>query len=299
MHPDPSHGPSRDTLIAKLARLTSASIQGDYNPHTRFEWPASLPDAAWWMSPQLLSVYDTPLMRELEEPQLQRLSKWESLNFYSLNIHGIRELMIEVARRLHTPGYELFAEFFHRFLGEENDHMWFFAEFCLRYGKIYPDKSVKLERADDGHSAEAENFLIFSRILMFEEIVDYFNTRMGKDESLPPLIRHINAVHHEDESRHIAGGRQIVATLFDRLAAKVSLAQLAQIGAYLKTYLTASVESLYNPGAYRDAGVPDAYRHRRELPQLPARKPHHQAFTQRTVKFFSQLDGIIEKEFTP
>ena len=41
------------------------------------------------------------------------------------------ELLIEVMRRLHTPGYEIPTPYFHHFIGEENEHMWFFAEFCL------------------------------------------------------------------------------------------------------------------------------------------------------------------------
>jgi hypothetical protein len=48
-----------ERLLSKLEKLTSASVSGDYNPYTRFNWPLSLEDDQWWMSPQLLSVYDT------------------------------------------------------------------------------------------------------------------------------------------------------------------------------------------------------------------------------------------------
>jgi hypothetical protein len=72
-------------------RLTHLSVRGDYTPFKLFNWPDRLPDQEWWMSPELLSVYDTPLMDELDATTLKRLSKWESINFYSLNVHGIRE----------------------------------------------------------------------------------------------------------------------------------------------------------------------------------------------------------------
>src|SRR5713101_2272728 len=116
-----------DTLRTTLQRLVAASVSGYYNPYVTFEWPAELPPEQWWMSPDLLTVDDTPLMGELDGNTLRALSKWESINFYSLNVHGIRELLVEVVRRVHTPGFEEMSEFFHHFTGEENEHMWFFA----------------------------------------------------------------------------------------------------------------------------------------------------------------------------
>src|SRR5258707_12819903 len=86
------------------------------------------------MSPELTTTHGAELAETLTREQLFALSKQESINFYSLNVHGIRELLIEVVGRIHTPGFETPSEFFHHFIGEENEHMWFFAEFCLRYG---------------------------------------------------------------------------------------------------------------------------------------------------------------------
>lgn len=289
-----------EKLVTKLERLTAASVAGDYNPHARFEWPSSLPEGQWWMSRELLSVHGTPLADELGEAQLQRLSKWESINFYSINVHGIRELLVEVSSRLHLPGYEMLAEFFHRFLGEENDHMWFFAQFCNRYGgKLYPDKSVKFPVAAELQAPEVETFLIFARILIFEEIVDHFNICMGRDVTLHPLIRQLNAVHHEDESRHIAGGREIVRFLYAKLAATRSPEHMVSLAAYLKNYIKASIESLYNSAVYRDAGLPDPFKLRNQVVGLPQRKEHHRRFVQRTVSFLSRLDGLVEEDFVP
>jgi hypothetical protein len=170
---------SDERFGATLEKLTTSSIKNHYNVYQRFKWPDSLPADTLWMSPELLSVYGTPVMEQLDEPTLKRLTKWESINFYSLNVHGIRELIIEVTRRIHAAGYEVPSEFFHRFIGEENDHMWFFAQFCLRYGpKIYPDRSLRFPGTAD---PLAEDFLVFARIVIFEELVDYYNMKMGRD----------------------------------------------------------------------------------------------------------------------
>jgi hypothetical protein len=292
-------GDETASLAARLERLTQQSVAGDYNAFTRFEWIDKMPEGQWWMSKELLSVYDTPMMETLSETQLKALSKWESINFYSLNIHGIRELLVEIARRLHAPGYEVPAEFFHRFLGEENDHMWFFAQFCRKYGKIYPDKSIKFPPNTLLDTPDIDTFFIFCRILIFEEIVDQFNMRMGRDESLHPLIQKINAVHHEDESRHIAGGREIIKQHWAKVKPTLSAEQLTAIDNYLKNYLTKSVESLYNAAAYQDAGIPEPFKRRNELFKMPARKKHHRMYVKRSTLFLHQIGALSDKEFTP
>jgi para-aminobenzoate N-oxygenase AurF len=273
--------------VPAVHRLIDLSINTYYNPYTRFEWPDSLIDDQWWMSRDLLTVFDTPFMERISERQLMALSKWESINFYSLNIHGIRELLLEVTKRIHSSGYEQHSEFFHHFIGEENEHMWFFAKFCLKYGgKVYPDKTVKIETG--ALEPDIETFLVFARIMIFEEIVDFFNSRMAKDNSLHPIIQEVNSVHHEDESRHIAFGRQLLKQLHSSLSSRYAPEELIEIGNYLNRYLDASIQSLYNPAVYRDAGIPDPYQFRRELLQYPSRMPQHERFLKRTKEFLEK-----------
>lgn len=280
--------------VNSLDRLVELSVDTYYNPYKSFQWADDLPDEQWWMPADLLTVYGTRFMREFDEAQLMRLSKWESINFYSLNIHGIRELLIEVTRRIHMPEFEVPSEFFHHFIGEENEHMWFFARFCLKYGsKIYPDKTIKMNAGE--MEPDVETFLVFARILIFEEIVDYFNVKIGKDESLHPVIRQVNNVHHQDESRHIAFGRQIVKRLHQRVSEKYDPARMSELETYLKRYIETSLQSFYNPAVYRDAGVPEPYKLRSELVKEPARKIYHEKILSRTTDFLVK-SGIISKE---
>lgn len=282
-----------DGFAKILDNVVQLSISSYYNPYKSFEWVDSLPDEQWWMSRDLMSVYGTQKMEQLTEAQLMLLSKWESTNFYSLNIHGIRELMMEVTKRIHSPGFEVPSQFFHHFLGEENEHMWFFAQFCLKYSsKIYPDR---MRMDPEVLEPDVESFLVFSRILIFEEIVDYFNIRMGRDTTLHPLIRKINSVHHQDESRHVIFGRQMVEHLHSKLREKYSQERLLELEQYLKRYLLAIIQSLYNPAVYRDAGIADPYDFRLELMNDPARKPHHERFVKRNVDFFIK-SGIFKQE---
>lgn len=281
------------SVTETLNRLVDDSTEHHYNPYTRFEWAGELAGDQWWMSPELMSTAGTAAAAELDERRLMRLSKWECVNFFSLNIHGIRELLIEVTRRIHTPGFETPSEFFHRFLGEENGHMWFFAQFCLRYGKkIYPDRALRVDSEERDTAVTA--FLVFARILIFEELVDHFNIRMGRDERLHPLIRQVNQVHHDDEWRHIVMGRRLVEHLYRPLRDRDDPRLLAYLDDYLRRYTVAALQTLYNPAMYRDAGIDDPYRFRAALVADPARAPHHESFVKRNTGFLLS-NGIISR----
>ncbi|MEV6908156.1 diiron oxygenase [Amycolatopsis sp. NPDC051071] len=275
-----------------LDRLSSKSIDDYYNPYQMFEWPDSLPERMWWMSPELTTTHGSEFAATLSEDQLFALSRFESINFYSLNVHGIRELLIEVVARIHTAGFETPSEFFHHFIGEENEHMWFFAEFCLRYGKkIYraPAAGVTIPPAS---SAKVESLLVFARILIFEELVDHYNSQMARDERLHETIRAINRIHHQDESRHIAFGRELVEHLYGDLKKTATEEELAEVSAYLRRYLSYSFESLYNPQAYRDAGIENPLELRRALLDAPTRPETEKQVFRKTLKYLERT-GIL------
>lgn len=288
--------PVTERFLDVLERLSEKSVEDYYNPYQRFDWPEKLDEDRLWMSPELLTPYGTPYFDELGEETLRRLSKWESVNFYSLNVHGIRELLIEVVHRIHMPGFEVPSDFFHHFIGEENEHMWFFAEFCRRYGdKIYPSTAL---RADAAWEPEVENFLVFARILFFEELVDHYNSRMAQDETLCDTIRQVNRIHHQDESRHIAFGRELVSLLFLRMREAVSQERLREVENYLKRYVSFSVNSLYNPHVYRDAGIADPLGLRNALLADERRRVHERRAIRKPLAFFLKT-GIFSDDTLP
>ncbi|MER6399618.1 diiron oxygenase [Kitasatospora sp. NPDC001603] len=273
-----------------LDRLTTKSIDDYYNPYKLFEWPDSLPEEMWWMSPELTTTHGTEAARRLTEKELHALSRYESINFYSLNVHGIRELLIEVTKRIHTTGFETPSDFFHHFIGEENEHMWFFAEFCLRYGrKIYRQPvgaNVEIPRSN------VESLLVFARILIFEELVDHFNSRMALDDRLHETIRGINRIHHQDESRHIAFGRELVTALAADVRQTSTEEEMRDIAGYIRRYMTYSFETLYSPQVYRDAGIKDPHGLRRQLLESPQRAEFEQSVYRKTAKYLEKT-GLI------
>lgn len=279
----PSRVGNSDRLRGLLDRLSSMSVEDYYNPYRIFEWPDLLPDDMWWMTPSLMTVHETEVAKELSTEQLQAISKYESINFYSLNVHGIRELLIEVIGRIHTAEFAEASEFFHHFIGEENEHMWFFAEFCLRYGpKIYQRPRGGAETIPPKN---AESLLVFTRILIFEELVDHFNSKMALDGELHDTIRQINRIHHQDESRH---GFREQATDED----------LTNISNYLKRYLVFSFESLFNPRVYRDAGLADPLGVRSRALTDPRRSKFEQQVFRKTLAFLVRIGMIGDRDLS-
>jgi acyl carrier protein len=285
--------PQERKLKTVLEKISHQSVSGHYNPYVRFDWPELLDEDRYWMSQELMSLHGTPFADWLTEAQKQKLSKWESINFYSLNVHGIRELLHEAVERVQASAYEAISIYLHHVIGEENAHMWFFAKFCKQYGgKIYAANAVPTQKRSE---QDLEDFLVFSRIVIFEEIVDHYNTHMGKDASLAPIIQELNRVHHEDEARHVAFGRTLLSALWPPLKEKYDEKKLAEVAHYLKRYMKNSLRSLYNPETYRDAGIESPEHFAEMLFSYPGRQEHHVRALKRTYGFFHSL-GVFKEE---
>lgn len=277
-----------EPVVLELDRLEQMAESGYYNPYTMFDWPETIEPDMPWMSESLTTLAGTPMWDELTREQQIALTRYEAINFFSLNIHGIRELMSEVVMRIHERTYANISEFLHHFIGEENEHMWFFAQFCLRYGgKLYPAQPTLKADSVEHLSPVAREMIVFARILIFEEIVDHYNAYMATDMTLPHIAREINRVHHQDESRHVAFGRMVFVNLLGQVA-KRDPDEVPLVAEYLENYLQYSIGTLYNPAAYRDAGIPDALALRRRALEHPARVEAHDKVLKRTRKFLSK-----------
>ena len=271
---------------ATVDRLTALSIRNKTNPFLDIAWPESrqrmscgcpqTDDGAWHPGVTL-----TP-------EQLLRLSKWESIWFYSFNVHGERHLLRDVLNCMHSPGYEDVSDYMHHFVCEENNHSWFFFHFLhslrrqglCRQALAIPGAAIKARR---------QCLPIFARILILEEMLDYYNVIIAADEAVPAVIRELNALHHYEEARHMAFGRAIVADLFDKARKNCTDEDIDECRAYLDRYIGWCLDSLYYPAMYRDAGIADAYQFRNAVMADPGRQSHHDAMTAKVRKFFAKI----------
>jgi hypothetical protein len=223
----------------------------------------------------------------------QRVSRFEAVNFFSLNIHGEKALMAGLAQRLYVPDCREASRYLHHFLEEENRHMAAFASYCLACaGHIYPDRKLAVPRV----LAEGEeDFLFFTRVLIFEEIVDVYNRRMARDPRLTPAARSINRMHHADESRHLAFGRKMVTRLFERYRPRWEPEMIVSVREALASYAQMAWKEYYNPSAWRDAGLVDAYALRDLAWQDPHQRRHRREISSGWIRFLLG-QGVLEEE---
>ncbi|MBA3773792.1 MAG: diiron oxygenase [Ramlibacter sp.] len=281
-----------------LGRLSQLSRRHQYDPYVRFDWPAQIDRSRPWCDEDLLTTYGTTFHAELTEEQMIALSHWECLNFFSLNVHGIKGALEFLMRSIYEKRYRVFSEYLHFFMAEENFHMWFFAKFCLDYtGKIYP--SIAMPAVKTGDPVEQDLYM-FASTLIFEEYVDFYNNKVGRNAKVPDLLREINHQHHVDESRHIAFGREVVKYLYAQLLAQDESEQAApRVRLQVQRIFVYFIGLMYNPAVYQDAGLaavsglPNATALRNHLRNDPTRRQFHQQWFERTAGFFVK-QGILE-----
>ena len=282
---------SLQPLAQKLLKLSEAN---HYNLYSAIEWPDHLRSEGFAMSEPLMSLAGTDVYGQLSDETRWRLSFCELVNFFSMNVHGERDLISELASRIHGPGTGEFAPYLHSFIDEENKHMYLFSTFCLNYaGKIYPVK--KTHFPSDG-SRLVQNLRFFVKVLIFEEIVDYFNSKMMQDSSLECVVREINHFHHDDEARHIVFGRDQVENLVMGIRESISEDEFGRMRAYFTAYLHSTLRELCNPDVYRDAGLPEPYAIRRLALASPGHLAVTRAATERCRRFLLGV-GLLEENW--
>jgi hypothetical protein len=246
--------PRSKRLEATTRRLAAESVGAFANPHTRFSWPARPPGDRLAMSEALLPLAGHPLYRQLDDGQRWRLGLLETVNFFSLNIAGERELMTGLASRLYGNGPVYVSRYLQHFLHEENAHTAVFAQFCLDYGGlIFRDRQVKFPQQ---FVPGEEEFVFFARTLIFEEIAHFYNRQLAADAGVWVLVRDINRYHAEDEARHIAFGRLYVSEMWERYGTQWSPEDKLRIGGYLSRYIQTVQRSYVNPDVYHHVGLP-------------------------------------------
>ena len=284
------------TLAELTTRLCRVSREQAIDPFSRLTWPEDMTRDQWFMSPELISLYDTDAWSGLGESERRILSFFELINFFSINIHGERMLIEGLAKRLYRKNTETISPYLHHFLDEENKHMFYFGRFCNAYaGKVYAEKRFAVER---DYAEGEEEFLFFARVMVFEEMVDIYNRRMAKDDRIVPLAREINWLHHFEEARHLAFGRRLVAELFDAWRDRWQPDVCRRVGEELAQYLDATWKEYFNPEVYKDAGIGDAYALRRRVLESAEVGKRKKAICGRSARTLLELGLLGEESIT-
>lgn len=274
-----------------VKKLCQASIQHYSNPYEQ-EWSETLDPDCWYTSPELISLYGLDAYNNLTELEQKRLSFFEAVNFFSLNINGEKAFVQGLTPFLYKKAYKETSAYMHHFLDEENKHMIYFGNFCMRYaGKVYQDKKMMFNRE---YAKGEEEFLFFTKVMVFEEISDAHNIKMSKDDRLAPIARKINLMHHQDETRHLVFGRQMVKDLFETHSPNWSQETMKGIREYVKNYILATWKEYYNPEVYTDSGLSNAFQLREAALLDPNCRQHREKMSSKCIKFLLENKILLE-----
>lgn len=284
-----------DVFQKRVSQLSQMSVDKHVLAFNRFNWPSKISNNDWWFSPNALTIANSDMELNFDEIQKKQLAKWECINFFSLNYTGELELIQEVSRILNQVKIGDAKNYLHHLIDEENQHMWYFNQFCQRYvGKVYPNKKFQLQKQKI--SKEVDHFLVFARVLIFEEIGHFFNIKNAKDPLVHPFIREINQAHYHDEARHIAFGRKVLQKLAEQLPEESSCRYFIRDELIKSIHI--NIGALYNPLAYKDAGIERGMMLRESLLTDPGRMSiHMEQMLPGVIKALSQCEIELE-EFT-
>jgi len=247
------------TALADVSKKLSVSSRRHFiDPSEAIDWPDAISGSEWCMSPELTSLYGAPTWNSMTEAQQKKLCFREAINFFSVNLHGEAALLEGIARRVNCERFADISEYLRHFIDEENKHSMWFARFCSRYaGAVYPQR--KLSFPTEVEQTEAD-FVFFSQITLFEELVDRFNVLMAADTRLCQVVRDINRLHHADETRHLHFGRKVMLDMWQRWSPAWSSETADRIRVSLDQYVETVWRELFNPAVYADAGISEPAR---------------------------------------
>jgi hypothetical protein len=190
-------------------RLLKGSIKRSYAPVVDIDWAAPLDEGKYFLPPQVLSLYGTPMWESMTEAQRIEMSRQEAANILSVGIWFENILNQALLRSLlHTDPSSLHARYMLTEMGDECRHMTMFGRAIEQMGA----KPYKLR----GYQAVGVNVLpklfrgtmLWVAALIGEEIFDATQRRTLDDPELQPMVKRLMQIHVTEEARHIRFARE-------------------------------------------------------------------------------------------
>ena len=269
-------------------RLLRSSARMSYDPEVDLDWDAPLVDGLWFMQPERISLYGTPMWERLTPEQRIELSKHEVASIASVGLWFEIILMQMMARELYdqdprTPR----TQYALTELGDECRHSIMFGKAIAKCGVPAYGPVPHVHRLGRVFKSISSGVSAYASILVAEELLDRWQREMMKDERVQPLIRMVSRVHVLEEARHMTFAREEVARAVPQLS-KPALAWHRTITAQT-AFMVA--RTLVNPAIYKAVGLDPRAARRQAMAN-----PHYQqtlAWMGERVVGFLDGQGLI------
>jgi hypothetical protein len=269
-------------------RLLRSSARQSYDPDVDIDWDAPLVEGAWFMQPERLSLYGTPMWDAMAQEQRIELSRHEVASIASVGLWFELILMQLMARELYDedPRAER-TQYALTELGDECRHSVMFGRAIARCGAPAYGPTPHVHRLGRGFKTLAAGVSTYASILVAEEILDRWQRELMRDDRVQPLIRMVSRIHVLEEARHMTFAREEV----ERSARTLSRSQLAWHRMLTAQTAFMVARTLINPRVYAAVGLDP-----REAKRAAFTNPHYRgtlAWMGERVTAFLDEQGLI------
>jgi hypothetical protein len=280
-------------FLSIVGGLCDATVRSYINLCTYFEWPEEIGPQHWFMSPELISLYGTPVYEGLDEAERKHLSFYEAANFFSLSMRGERSLIERLSNRLGSPSNDVAYRGVPRSFDGGGIYMTYLGRLCLRY--------ADMARTDSGpeparrYAPGEDDFLLFASALISSEVIEQYTGAMAKDMRLAPMARQVNLLHHRDHLSRLISCRKVVSGLFKQYGPHWTDETLFGVRHYIAGRIVRTWRDFYNPQVYEDAGLEDPFAIQERVFRSPSPRARRRKMIERCARHFIQC-GILDRE---
>ncbi len=241
--------PNAEALSERLLRSTARQ---SYDPDVDIDWSAAPVPGLWWMQPERMSLYGTPLWDRLSEEQRIELSLHEVASMVSVGIWFevvLMQILLRDAYREDPRSAR--TQFMLTEVGDETRHTVMFGRAIEAMGvRAYGPRRTPYRLARLGPVA-LRGASAYAGILIGEEPVDRWQRDLMRDERIQPLARMIARIHVTEEARHVTFARDELASAVKGL----SRAKLRWHQALTAQVAYVTMRSLVHPDVYAAVGL--------------------------------------------
>lgn len=243
-------------------RLLKSSARQSYDPEVDLDWDAEPEPGRFFMQPERMSLYGTPMWDRLSHEQQVELSKHEVASIASVGLWFEIILMQLLLRDVYADDPRTDRTHFQLTeIADECRHSTMFGKAIGRMGVPAYGPRRHIHRLARIYPFISHGAAAYASILIGEEPVDRWQRDMMKDERIQPLVRMVSRIHVVEEARHVSFARDELA----KASAKMSRAErlIAQTVTAQGAYIM--MRSLVHPAVYRSVGLDPAEARRTAL----------------------------------
>ncbi len=249
-------------------RLLQSTARHSYDPVVDIDWEAPLVGGLWFMQPERMSLFGTPLWDALSEDQRIELSRHEVASISSVGLWFELILMQMMVRDLYDEDPR--SARMHYALTEVADecrHSLMFGKAIDRCGAPAYGPTPRLHRLGRLMKTVGFGVSAYASILVAEEILDRWQREVIGDDRVQPLVRMVSRIHVLEEARHMTFARDQI----ERMLPRLNRATLAWHQAMLGQTAFLVARGLVNPAIYEAVGLDPVAARRAALSN-----PHYQ-----------------------